>query len=154
MKELLLLPTEKSVKAEQYFEAAYQTLNYLAQRWQDEREYENIQEYKDLLQKMANRFGVTVTRMTKRPFGCEFEVDSRTYQFVSTSKGISYKRIHWQNVIRGHQNAHTVNWEGDQYHTAQDRKDHGPTSSRPEDWIQEAGNHDGPVQLSGILRFK
>lgn len=49
-----------------------QMLVNLAERWLDEKEYEDIREYQKVIQTKADAFGITLTGMTKRPFGCTF----------------------------------------------------------------------------------
>lgn len=42
---------------------------YLYRRWQDEKQYEDINEYGDAIKKVLPKKGVTFLRMSKRPFG-------------------------------------------------------------------------------------
>lgn len=69
-------------------------LMQLACRWQDEKDYEDLNEYQARLQTEATKFGVTITKMQQRPFGCEFTVDGKTFVYTAKMNGeISYKRI-------------------------------------------------------------
>ena len=51
---------------------------YLIARWQEEREHEDINEYRPHLQREAPD-GVEITGMTKRPFGCRFSIDAERF---------------------------------------------------------------------------
>ncbi len=44
---------------------------YLYERWQDEKQYENIDTYLQPLKQTAKKCGVILRVMTKRPFGVE-----------------------------------------------------------------------------------
>lgn len=49
-------------------------IEYLAARWQDEHEYENIAEYGEALKDMLAKHGAAVVRMSRRPFGVVFSL--------------------------------------------------------------------------------
>jgi hypothetical protein len=49
-----------------------ETVAYLVERWADERQFESLADYQKPLDRIAARAGVTITRMTGRPFGCRF----------------------------------------------------------------------------------
>ena len=51
----------------------------LAERWLDERQYEDIKDYKVALQKIADKYGIKIDKMLKRPFGCSFVLESVRY---------------------------------------------------------------------------
>lgn len=51
---------------------------YLIARWQDEREYEDINSYRPSLEAEAPD-GVKITRMYRRPFGCRFEIGAERF---------------------------------------------------------------------------
>jgi hypothetical protein len=89
---------EPSERAADFFNALCTThldsVSYLFNRWQDEQEYEDINDYKPRFDKHAEEFGVTITKMSSRPFGFIFTVDNRTYTFTISSKGaLGFKRI-------------------------------------------------------------
>lgn len=46
-----------------------QYLEYLSDRWRDEQEYEDIADYKTVIQQKAKFLNLTVLSMTKSPFG-------------------------------------------------------------------------------------
>lgn len=54
-------------------------LAYLVSRWADEKEYEDIEEYRPHLAALMPE-GAEVTRMTRRPFGCFVKFGDWTYQ--------------------------------------------------------------------------
>jgi hypothetical protein len=86
-------PNNISIAARDFFHKAELTANMLACRWADEKEYEDIKDYMVPLQKVASEFGVKITKMTKRPFGCHFEVDNKTFVLKCASRTYSYQRI-------------------------------------------------------------
>jgi hypothetical protein len=59
-------------------------LGTLAARWVDEREYEDIEDYREVLQSKAPF--VKVLKMSKRPFGFVFEAeDKKVHVFIKKS---------------------------------------------------------------------
>lgn len=84
---------EKSQSALDFFKAAKETVLYLAMRWQDESQFEDINDYKTPLIELAIKHGVTIEKMTKRPFGCVFVTDGKRFQLKCTSRVYSYVRI-------------------------------------------------------------
>ena len=86
--------TSQTPQALAFFNTAGDTLAYLWSRWQDEKEYEDINDYAKPLQSLADAAGVTIVKMTKRPFGCVIAVEEK--QFTVTIKGngaYEYRRI-------------------------------------------------------------
>lgn len=59
--------------------AVGQLMVQLAERWRDESKYENINDYQARLQTEATKLGLTLTGMTKRPFGCTFVFERFKY---------------------------------------------------------------------------
>ena len=82
-----------STKASDFFEAAQIMAINLYGRWQDEHDYEKIEDYALPLTPIANDHGVKIIKMTKRPFGCHFSVDGKTFQLKVTARAYEYKRI-------------------------------------------------------------
>jgi hypothetical protein len=61
------------------------TIWYLADRWEREKEYERIEDYASPLRHSIptnQRHRVRVLKMYKRPFGCLLEIDNSAYRFV------------------------------------------------------------------------
>ena len=82
--------TEAEQKAVNFYNDAESTISYLAQRWSDEKEYENIDDYKKPLEEMAEKSGVKIQKMIKKPFGCLFSVENQEFQ-LSLSPAGKYK---------------------------------------------------------------
>ena len=82
-----------AIAASDFFTAVADTTGYLYERWLDEKDYEDINDYLPVVAKIADEFGVSIVKMTKRPFGFHFTVDGRTYAMCATLRTISYKRI-------------------------------------------------------------
>lgn len=63
-------------------------------RWQDEKDYEDINDYLEPYKPLAKKYGVELIKMTKRPFGLQFRIsDGREYQISTTSRATGYQRI-------------------------------------------------------------
>lgn len=65
---------------EKFFNAIQATLEGLHDRWQDEKQFEDINDYQIPFEPQAKINEVTITKMLKRPFG-----------FKCTHKGKKYK---------------------------------------------------------------
>ena len=54
------------------------TIGYLVGRWQDEKEYEDPEEYLAKLREVVPD-GVILTKFLRRPFGCRFTAGGETF---------------------------------------------------------------------------
>jgi hypothetical protein len=70
-----MIPTTKENMARitAMFYSIEKTVIYLADRWQDEKEYENIADYGEVIKKELPE-GFTFLKMNKRPFGFDFTI--------------------------------------------------------------------------------
>ena len=76
------------------FRAVQSKLEYLYDRWQDEKEYEDFSEYKETLEKAFTEQGATVTKVTKSPFAAHFTAsDGLRYIAKVTSRNISITKV-------------------------------------------------------------
>jgi hypothetical protein len=73
--------------------AVGQLLVNLAERWQDEKEFEDIKEYQTPIQTVATKFGITISGMTKRPFGCTFTTENVNYTLQAKLKSTSVEVV-------------------------------------------------------------
>lgn len=67
-------------------------LSYLYGRWQDEKEYEDFEDYKKHFAKMS---GFTVTSAKKSPFSFTFSVPgfpAATYEIKVTARSVAWRR--------------------------------------------------------------
>ncbi len=76
-----------------FFNAIEETLIALYGRWLDEREHEDINDYRKPFEGAAAKHGVSIVKMTKRPFGMVFTTDLGTYAATVNGSSVSYKRI-------------------------------------------------------------
>lgn len=87
-------PSQQAIKFTKDVEI---TMEYLYSRWQDEKKYEDIKDYKIPVDEIAKKHGVTVIKMTKKPFGFTFTVsdtvEPRTYEYGMSSTKLYWKRI-------------------------------------------------------------
>ena len=84
---------QPSQQALVFFNLAETELSYLYERWQDEKDYEDIKDYQKPLNSIADAAGVVITKMNKRPFGCNFTVDGKTFVVKLTAREYRYQRI-------------------------------------------------------------
>lgn len=71
-----------------------ETAGYLWSRWQDEREYEDINDYAKVFAAKLPA-GVTLLKMTKRPFGFHYSIPSGArFHFTVTGRSVGFKQIH------------------------------------------------------------
>lgn len=82
-----------SINAARFYEEAQHTMEVLYDRWLEEHEFEDIKDYQKPLDSIAKKHGVRIVAMTKKPFGCTFEVDGRTYRLSMTLRKYEYRRI-------------------------------------------------------------
>jgi hypothetical protein len=76
-----------------FFHDAQNTFEHLWARWQDEKEYEDIADYADPLAKIATPLGVSIVKMHRSPFGCQFKTTDGNYIVKVTSREYSYKKV-------------------------------------------------------------
>lgn len=84
---------QPSKKAADFFHESVDKFGYLYNRWLDEMKYEDIKDYQLPLNPIAKKFGVTILRMNKKPFGCDFTVDEKTYKITVSATRMQYRRI-------------------------------------------------------------
>jgi hypothetical protein len=65
----------------------------LYSRWMDERAYENINDYGNVMKPLVEQHGATFVKATKRPFGFICSIKEVHYAFELTTKGYSYTRL-------------------------------------------------------------
>lgn len=76
-----------------FYKAAGNVLDYLAARWADEKDYENLDTYLLPLSPIADKTGVVLTGMTKRPFGVKYRVGEKVFHAFVRGNSYAYKRI-------------------------------------------------------------
>ena len=77
-----------------HFHALSDRFGYLFVRWQDEREFETWEDF-TLTIIRSLPFGVKFVKATKRPFGCQFRLDSepgKLYFFKVTASSFEWGR--------------------------------------------------------------
>jgi hypothetical protein len=68
---------------------------YLSGRWNDEKEYEDIEDYKARIETELSDLkveGFKIAAMKKRPFGFKAEYKGATYVFTMGARAYEYKR--------------------------------------------------------------
>ena len=68
------------------FNGMEQQLRGMFFRWQDEKKYENIEDYAAIVRPKVEAMGAKFIKMTKRPFGFQCMVDGKTYQMRMSTK--------------------------------------------------------------------
>lgn len=84
---------EANAKAKTIWKAVQIPLENLYGRWQDEKEYEDIKDYGEAIRPTLEAAGGELTRMSARPFGAYFVVDSYTYLASVTLRGYHIKGL-------------------------------------------------------------
>jgi len=82
-----------SKRANDFVIECTELLGYLRDRWLDESQYENMDDYLKKIQDEAGEFEVKVTKMSKRPFGCFFTADGINFQVMVKGNMVTYRRI-------------------------------------------------------------
>jgi hypothetical protein len=86
------MTNEALTKANTIFNQMKEKICYLYDRWQDENEYEDFNEYKDVAKKHAESFGVIFVGMTKSPFAVKIQIDEYKIALFVTRKTYYWKR--------------------------------------------------------------
>lgn len=82
-----------SQKIDQRVEQFVERMSYLYDRWQDEREYEDFNDYRDAMVKAVGVIRGKFVKAHKRPFGCTFVSEKGlSYRFKITSAHYQFKR--------------------------------------------------------------
>jgi len=71
-----------------FMDANAETLGYLRDRWQDEKEYEDFSEYIVPFQKPAADAGITLMGMSKSPFALKFTYEGVKYEMRATASQV------------------------------------------------------------------
>lgn len=86
--------TTEQHPAQAFFNANNQFIDNLAARWEDESEFEDINDYKAALQKAATPFGLTIGTMSRRPFGCTLtSADNKTFRVRVLKTQIKFEQV-------------------------------------------------------------
>lgn len=80
-------------KIDSFVNASSTILGNLYCRWQDEKDYEDINDYFFPLINVAKTFDIKDLTMTKRPFGCKIELNGKVFQVFRNSKEVGWKRV-------------------------------------------------------------
>jgi hypothetical protein len=84
---------ERKEKALQLFEKLQNLMVNLYSRWQDEKDYEDINDYGVNIKKYVVEIGGEFIKMNKRPFGFVYKLENAIYQVIVRSSRYEYKRI-------------------------------------------------------------
>lgn len=73
--------------AEEFMHQVNKRFCYLAERWQDEKEYEDFNDYIVVIRSLCDQFGVVHVNTTKSPFGFIFAIEgTKFYQYIKGNK--------------------------------------------------------------------
>ena len=67
-------------------------LGYLWGRWQDEKEYEDFDEYANVMKAMVENAGIKFVKASKRPFGYTIDI-GRQVMIYATATHLNWKTI-------------------------------------------------------------
>ena len=85
-----------------FFELAHSTFCELYDRWMDEREYEDINDYRVPLDEIAKMAGVRIMRMAAKPFGCYFVANQTIFRISINNVFYGYHHLSSDEGIRRH----------------------------------------------------
>ena len=86
----------RAAKMSSIFDKLAPCLQHLTFRWADEFEFEDIAEYRKVIEKKLAAIkanGCKITKMTKRPFGFECSFMGAKYRVKCGARSMSYVRI-------------------------------------------------------------
>ena len=75
---------EISATLKDLYKAVQLKLEYAYERWQDEKDYEDIQSYGALFSTICTSKGAKFLKMTKRPFGFQADIGGHKVQYGCT----------------------------------------------------------------------
>lgn len=84
---------ERIALSNKFFEDSQTLVGNLYARWQDEKEYEDINDYGKPVQKALDKIGGKLVSMHKRPFGFTYELGGFQYMVRHTAKEYSFARV-------------------------------------------------------------
>jgi hypothetical protein len=84
---------ERIAIANKFFEDSQKMVGYLYIRWQDEKEYEDINDYGKPVQEALEKIGGKLISMHKKPFGFTYELADFQYRVRHTAKEYSFARV-------------------------------------------------------------
>ena len=78
---------EKTVAAvKKVMSTVQDAMEYGYMRWQNEKDYEDINDYSILFEKKLDPLVIKFLKMTKRPFGFKFTAGGKKFQLAITAK--------------------------------------------------------------------
>ena len=80
-------------KVDSFVNSSSKILGNLYCRWQDEKDYEDINDYSLPLINVAKNHGIENLTMTKKPFGCKIQLNDKVFQVFHSSREIGWKRV-------------------------------------------------------------
>jgi len=84
---------ENTARINTMFNEIAPLIEHLGARWSDEGQYEDINEYQDVIVGKLPE-GFNLTQMTKRPFGFKFNIGTEAvYSIFCNKKTIGWKRL-------------------------------------------------------------
>lgn len=80
-------------KVDNFFLESVSLITSLYERWQDEKQYEKIEDYAAPLAPLAEKHGIKIDKMNKRPFGCTLSVNNRKFAITVNSRFAEWKAV-------------------------------------------------------------
>lgn len=75
-----------------FFRSIQRNFEYLYDRYQDEKEYEDFEEYRKAVQVYCQLDGIKFEKLTKSPFALTYTSDGHRYVAKVTSRNVSITR--------------------------------------------------------------
>lgn len=81
------------MNAEEIWKSCEIRVSYLFSRWQDEKEYEDFNEYVKVMKQLIEELGGKFIKGYKRPFGFSYELNGQKFQITINKKNYSYRNL-------------------------------------------------------------
>ncbi len=83
----------RKAQARKIFEELENTMTNLYCRWQDEKEYEDFEDYKKIIADKLIPYDAKFLSMSKRPFAVKFQLSNATYEIKVSATQYEYTLI-------------------------------------------------------------
>ena len=81
---------ERKTIAEKIFSSLEDVMSELYYRWQEEKDFEDINDYGEVIASEVSKFGGKLIKMTKRPFGFHYRLGDAIYSISYSRDEYSY----------------------------------------------------------------
>ena len=84
---------QRKITAAKLYVDLEKLITNLYDRWYDEKDYEDINDYAEPIKTEVEKIGGQFLKMSKKPFGFTYQLADATYQLTMNTQQYTYKRI-------------------------------------------------------------